>query len=117
LNTRQIKRSARALPLEELINLEAWLHRFIRRTKAKTRKVAANGWREVLEEQIIDKKTYRLVKVHCSKKGCKCASGGGHGPYWYAYWSEKGRTRSMYIGKKLPQQESQDADKEVLQVK
>lgn len=25
-----------------------------------------------------------------------------HGPYWYAYWKETGRTRSRYIGRALP---------------
>jgi hypothetical protein len=25
-----------------------------------------------------------------------------HGPYWYAYWKENGRTRSRYIGKEPP---------------
>lgn len=24
-----------------------------------------------------------------------------HGPYWYAYWSQDGRTRSAYIGKEM----------------
>jgi len=32
---------------------------------------------------------------------CRCAPGDLHGPYWYAYWSEGGRTKSQYIGKKL----------------
>jgi hypothetical protein len=41
--------------------------------------------------------TYRLEKVSCGKncKGCP------HGPYWYAYWREGGKTRSKYIGKNL----------------
>jgi hypothetical protein len=26
-----------------------------------------------------------------------------HGPYWYAYWKEDGRTRSSYIGTELPE--------------
>ncbi|MBI3537057.1 MAG: hypothetical protein HY070_05820, partial [Chloroflexi bacterium] len=25
-----------------------------------------------------------------------------HGPYWYAYWKEEGRTRSRYVGRVLP---------------
>ncbi len=24
------------------------------------------------------------------------------GPYWYGYWIENGKTRRIYIGKKLP---------------
>jgi len=41
--------------------------------------------------------TYRLERVSCGK-GCK---GCPHGPYWYGYWKEGGKTRSKYIGKNL----------------
>ena len=44
------------------------------------------------------KVTYRQEQVMCGKPGCnRCP----HGPYWYAYWREGGRTRSRYIGKTL----------------
>lgn len=43
--------------------------------------------------------TFRQEMVRCGKKGCtRCP----HGPYWYAYWREGGRTRSRYVGKQLP---------------
>ncbi len=43
--------------------------------------------------------TFRQEAVKCGKKGCtRCP----HGPYWYAYWREGGRTRSRYVGKTLP---------------
>jgi hypothetical protein len=43
--------------------------------------------------------TFRQETVRCGKEGCtKCP----HGPYWYAYWREGGRTRSRYVGKELP---------------
>lgn len=46
------------------------------------------------------KVTYRLEHVRCGKEGCtRCP----HGPYWYAYWRERGRVRSRYIGKSLPE--------------
>lgn len=46
------------------------------------------------------KVTFRQEMVRCGREGCaKCP----HGPYWYAYWREKGRLRSRYIGKQLPQ--------------
>lgn len=45
------------------------------------------------------KVSYRLESVTCGKPGCtKCP----HGPYWYAYWRERGRVRSRYIGRRLP---------------
>lgn len=41
----------------------------------------------------------------CNKPGCKkCASGEGHGLYWYRYWWEDGKTRKKYIGKTLPEE-------------
>src|SRR5581483_8988118 len=47
--------------------------------------------------------TYRQQYTRCGKQRCrKCREGAGHGPYWYAYWSEKGRTVSKYIGTSLP---------------
>jgi hypothetical protein len=53
--------------------------------------------REVLDVQTSGSTTYRLEKVSCGKK-CK---GCPHGPYWYGYWREDGKTRSKYIGKSL----------------
>src|SRR5213595_2808851 len=45
------------------------------------------------------KVTYRQQFTRCGKQRCrKCKEGAGHGPYWYAYWSENGRTISKYIG-------------------
>jgi len=40
--------------------------------------------------------TLRDEMVKCGRKGCKSCP---HGPYRYAYWSERGRTRKLYIGK------------------
>lgn len=41
---------------------------------------------------------YRQEHVRCGKDCGACP----HGPYWYAYWKEGGRTRSQYIGRELP---------------
>jgi non-specific serine/threonine protein kinase len=40
----------------------------------------------------------------CGKRDCLLCSGGGrgHGPYWFAYWQEDGRKRSLYLGKQIP---------------
>lgn len=40
---------------------------------------------------------YQLERVKCGKGKCRK----WHGPYWYAYWSAAGRTRTLYIGKTL----------------
>jgi hypothetical protein len=43
--------------------------------------------------------TFRFETVRCGKENCsRCP----HGPYWYAYWKENGRTKSRYIGRTLP---------------
>lgn len=41
--------------------------------------------------------TIQQEHVHCGRCG-RCP----HGPYWYAYWKEKGRLRKRYIGAQLP---------------
>lgn len=41
------------------------------------------------------KETLRCEYIRCGKKCGGCP----HGPYWYAYWKEGGRTRKRYIGK------------------
>lgn len=43
--------------------------------------------------------SYRREQVRCGKSGCR---GCPHGPYWYAYWKEEGRTRKQYVGRHLP---------------
>lgn len=41
--------------------------------------------------------TYRQEWVRCGKECKSCP----HGPYWYCYWKEDGKTRTRYIGKVL----------------
>jgi len=59
--------------------------------------------REVLKVHTFGSITYRLERVSCGKK-CK---GCPHGPYWYGYWREGGKTRSKYIGKNFDPQKVQ----------
>lgn len=47
--------------------------------------------------------TYHQQISYCGKPRCrKCREGVGHGPYWYAYRNQNGRTTRTYIGKELP---------------
>jgi hypothetical protein len=41
---------------------------------------------------------YRQQEVRCGRDCASCP----HGPYWYASWTEAGRTRTQYIGRDLP---------------
>ena len=48
---------------------------------------------------------YRQQYVRCGKPNCKkcLPQGPRHGPYWYGfYWDYQQRTRSFYVGKRLP---------------
>lgn len=57
--------------------------------------------RELVETRRSGSTIYRLEKVKCGKKKCKCRKGDLHGPYWYSYhWNGKKMT-STYIGKRL----------------
>lgn len=48
--------------------------------------------------------SYVLQKVQCGDPTCHCMKKAGdfHGPYWYLFTKKEGKTRSKYIGKKLP---------------
>jgi hypothetical protein len=44
-------------------------------------------------------KTPALVsyRVRCGKAVCGCATGDGHGPYWFLRWREGGVQRRRYV--------------------
>ncbi len=44
-------------------------------------------------------KTPALVahRVRCGKPTCRCATGNGHGPYWFLYWREGATQRRRYV--------------------
>ncbi len=44
-------------------------------------------------------KTPALVAHHvrCGKSTCRCATGDGHGPYWFLYWREGAKQRRRYV--------------------
>jgi hypothetical protein len=102
MKLREIKQALGALLPRDLARLDAWLHALREDRESKKRARGTAGQREVLQSHRAAHKTYRLERVRCGKKTCKCAEGKLHGPYWYAYWSEGGKTRSQYVGKHLP---------------
>jgi hypothetical protein len=101
MKLREIKRSISALPPKELDKLDAWLHALIKDRESQKRVRGPVKQHEVLQAHRTARKTYRHELVRCGRESCKCVEGKLHGPYWYAYWSEGGKTRS-YIGKRLP---------------
>jgi hypothetical protein len=101
MNLRNAKSTLKGLTPDQLRKLDVWLHELIEQTDIEGREHLPRG-SKVPDKKQVGQKTYRLERVRCGSKKCRCASGELHGPYWYAYWSEGGRTRSQYIGKKLP---------------
>lgn len=80
--------------VQKLREIEDRLRQVIQERKASLRH------RAVTAEQQIGSITFRYETVRCGKANCtRCP----HGPYWYAYWKEDGRTRSRYVGRTLPQ--------------
>jgi len=45
--------------------------------------------------------SYQCEWVRCGKRNCRSCP---HGPYWYGYWSEKGKTRKRYFGRNDPRE-------------
>lgn len=102
------RKSLHSLSLDQLLELSAVIRQLIQAAKeAEKRHRQRMRW---TEDEGRDHNTYRLVSVRCGKENCKCTQGSGHGPYWYAFWSEQGKTKSKYIGKKRPPKRSKQQD-------
>ena len=94
--------AAVGLSPDELRALDEWLHLLIEKAKTTDKKARGGTSRIVVEERKTPTGTYRLELVKCGKPRCgRCAARPAHGPYWYVYWKQDGRTRSKYIGKEL----------------
>jgi hypothetical protein len=95
----KIAKDAERLSYLELVKLDEVIHRLLDERAAGEVKIRERPDREVVERQKVGHITYQLERVRCGKANCKCASGELHGPYWYGYFSEDGKTKSMYVGK------------------
>jgi len=84
--------------IPSLIEIRDYLDRLIRDREespdGSATKAEAGGRRQASV-------TYRQEWVYCGKE-CKTCP---HGPYWYCYWKEDGKTRTRYIGKVLKEVE------------
>jgi uncharacterized protein DUF6788 len=98
--------SAARLTVPELHDLAARIAALIE-DREKPVEPPINPKRVVIEERRTPTATLRLELVACGKGACKSCGGGrrpSHGPYWYAYWKQHGRTKSRYIGKELTEE-------------
>jgi hypothetical protein len=107
----EIMRELRSCSYSSLKELDIELHLLMKEAKERERQSMALS-REVMKQSQSEHRTYQQLSIKCGKPGCKCTKGELHGPYWYAYWSEKGRTRSQYLGKNAPEgiEEEQESE-------
>lgn len=105
MNLRELKRSISGLNTLQLIRLDTWLHGLI--------ETIERAGDDEPTKHIVGNKTYQQEMVRCGKKGCKCSKGELHGPYWYAYWSVGGKTKSEYVGKHLPESQEKSRRRRV----
>ena len=63
----------------------------------------ATAGRVILDTRLFGGVTLQLEKKRCGKEGCQSCPHPKAGGYWYAYWSEGGKTKSRYVGKSLVQ--------------
>jgi hypothetical protein len=96
---RKIAREAEGLSYLELVKLDEAIHRLLESRLVAEAEIRERADREVVERKRVGNITYQLERIRCGKPNCRCAKGALHGPYWYGYWSEGGKTKSMYIGK------------------
>lgn len=107
------KKKLKSLSLEELETLEDWIRE---EKKLITQNVTVHKKQKSSSKRLIVKALsgrtpsgkqaiWQLEYVRCGKVRCqKCASGEGHGPYWYYYWREgnKEKLKTKYWGKNDP---------------
>jgi len=80
--------------IQQLREIDERLHRVVQERRASMPHPGVHA------QQTFGSITFRYETVRCGKANCtRCP----HGPYWYAYWKEGGRTRSRYVGRALPE--------------
>jgi hypothetical protein len=80
--------------IQQLREIDERLHRVVQERRASMPNPGVHA------TQTFGSITFRYETVRCGKANCtRCP----HGPYWYAYWKEGGRTRSRYVGRVLPE--------------
>lgn len=102
---RRLEQLIGRLDLEELEDLDWWIHSRIE--ELKTPPPATVDAEKVVEEKRTARGCLRRELVQCGKQCRGCRK--GHGPYWYLYAWCRGRVRKTYVGKTLKQKEHADA--------
>jgi len=100
MTLREAKLMASQLGTDDLWKLDRWIHDRLDKLTQEGR-AEKKSRRDVIDVVKKGSWTYQLEAVRCGKEECHCNEGQGHGPYWYGYRKEGGRTISKYIGKDL----------------
>jgi hypothetical protein len=95
----KIVREVSGLSYLELVKLDEAIHQLLEQWLVAEPDIRQRPDREVVEQRRVGGITYQIERVRCGKPNCKCAKEALHSPYWYGYWSEDGKTKSMYVGK------------------
>lgn len=97
-----LQTSISCLDVDEQRQLHEWLGKHLQEQAVAEVEVCKSA----VEPRNYEGRTYVLQKRRCGKLHCSCMDGEilevGHGPYWYAYWNENGKTQNKYIGKRPP---------------
>jgi len=101
-----IRRKVELLSTTDLKRFDEWIHQVIADRDQPPEEEKRNG-REVVARVITSSGTMQLELVRCGKMQCKSCP---HGPYWYRYWKEGGRTKSKYVGKSTNAEKIRFAD-------
>lgn len=104
VNPGKVQSAIERLDLWQLKRLDSWLHGLIADREEPPEEQQKKG-REVIARVVRGSGTLQLEMVRCGK--CRSCP---HGPYWYKYWKEAGRTRSKYVGKASSSDRYQYAD-------
>jgi hypothetical protein len=91
----RLQAAIRRLTDADLRGLDNWLHQVIAERTEELEEQKRPG-REVITRVVKPGGTMQLELVRCGKPACRSCP---HGPYWYRYWKESGRTKSKYVGK------------------
>jgi hypothetical protein len=97
-----LQASINRLSLDEQQQLYTWLGQRLQENSMIGADVPTSG----VETRNYQGKTYVFQRRRCGRTDCSCMDGEvsevGHGPYWYAYWHESGKTQNHYVGKRPP---------------
>jgi hypothetical protein len=101
---KRLQQAVKKLSPQQLQALQALLDQLIRQASPGQASLDVHLRQPLAGEGVRSRRslglTYRREYVKCGKKGCSCAKGKGHGPYWYAYWREGKKLKKKYLGKK-----------------